>query len=78
MVGCWVAATNRNSEDFLPRGWQCSGAGGLLEATLAGYGTGRALEEIPVLRMISMRPGEIRARSRRHTAIPQSRGAKVS
>jgi len=38
---------------------------GALEATLASYRTGRALEEIPVLRMISMKPEEIRARSRR-------------
>jgi L-seryl-tRNA(Ser) seleniumtransferase len=37
---------------------------GALEATLASYRTGRALEEIPVLRMISISPEELQRRSR--------------
>jgi len=36
-----------------------------LEATLASYRTGRALEEIPVLRLITMPVEELRRRSRR-------------
>jgi L-seryl-tRNA(Ser) seleniumtransferase len=36
---------------------------GALEATLASYRTGRALSEIPVLRMISMSVGELEARA---------------
>jgi L-seryl-tRNA(Ser) seleniumtransferase len=38
---------------------------GALEATIASYRTGRALEEIPVLRLISAKVEEIRDRSRR-------------
>src|SRR4030095_11501985 len=38
---------------------------GALEATIASYRTGRALEEIPVLRMISAKVEEIQDRSRR-------------
>jgi L-seryl-tRNA(Ser) seleniumtransferase len=38
---------------------------GALEATIASYRTGRALEEIPVLRLISAKAEEIHARSRR-------------
>jgi len=38
---------------------------GALEATIASYKTGRALEEIPVLRLISTKADEIRDRSRR-------------
>ena len=45
---------------------------GAMESTLASYRTGRALEEIPVLRMISMQAGEIRNRARRF--IRRSRG----
>jgi L-seryl-tRNA(Ser) seleniumtransferase len=37
---------------------------GALETTLASYRTGRALEEIPVLRMISMEAGRVRERAR--------------
>ena len=38
---------------------------GALEATLASYRTGRHLEEIPVLRMISSTPGGLKSRARR-------------
>jgi L-seryl-tRNA(Ser) seleniumtransferase len=38
---------------------------GALEATIASYTSGRALEEIPVLRLISTKADEIRNRSRR-------------
>ncbi len=38
---------------------------GALGATLASYRTGRALEEIPVLRMLGMSQQELRSRSRR-------------
>lgn len=38
---------------------------GALEATLASYFTGRAFEDIPVLRMLSMSPQELRRRARR-------------
>ncbi len=54
---------------------------GAIESTLASYRTGRAMEEVPVLRMISMKDEEIRARARRFVRRSRSQlppGAKMS
>ncbi len=47
---------------------------GALEATLSSYRTGRQFQEIPVLRMISTAPDELRNRSRRLARRLQARG----
>ncbi len=56
---------------------------GALEATLGSYRSGRAGSEIPVVRMIAMKSGEIRERSRRflrrlRPGLPEGTRADIS